>query len=338
MFGGCLRSLVRGLTPSYFATVMATGIVSVGLAYDGRRLPSRCLLALTVAAFVGLVLLNAWRLVSFRDELVADLVDPGRGVGFFTFVAAADVLAARVATSAPGPAVALLVVAAACWLVRGYAVPWTIRRADASSVLASVDGTWFLWPVGAQSVAVAAAVLAVVRPGAALPAMAVAAWFLGAALYPLVAMAVAARLLVHPVGPGDLTPPHWIAMGAAAITAVAGAEIAALPGSALLDAVDPLIRGTALGAWILATWLIPALVAAGWWRHVTHRVPLRYDVTWWSIVFPLGMYAVAGSRLGTVEHLPLLGQVGRVWIWVALAAWVATSAAAALHVVRRLLP
>jgi len=51
--GGRLHAALRGLSPGYFAAVMATGVVSVGLGYDGRRLLSRILLVLTVAAFAS---------------------------------------------------------------------------------------------------------------------------------------------------------------------------------------------------------------------------------------------------------------------------------------------
>ena len=73
--------------------------------------------------------------------------------------------------------------------------------------------------------------------------------------------------------------------------------------------------------WAFATWLIPVLVAAGWWRHVRRRVPLRYEATLWSIIFPLGMYAVAGIYLGQANSLPVVGMVGRIELWVAFAAW-----------------
>ncbi|MBO0846133.1 MAG: hypothetical protein J2P22_12040 [Nocardioides sp.] len=88
---------------------------------------------------------------------------------------------------------------------------------------------------------------------------------------------------------------------------------------------------------MLATWLMPALFAMGWWRHVNHRVPLAYEPNLWSIVFPLGMYAVASTRLGIAEDLPLLGDIGRVWIWVAFSAWVLTFLAGIVHVVRHVL-
>jgi tellurite resistance protein TehA-like permease len=334
--GGRLHSALRELSPGYFAAVMATGIVSVGLTYDGRRLLSRCLLVLTVAAFVALVLLNGWRLASHRTELVEDFTHPLRGFGFYTFVAAADVLAARIASAQTEVALWLLGIAAACWLLRGYAVPWTTRLgAGERPIVAAANGTWFMWAVGGQSVAVAAAALAGLRSGQHLPTIAGGAWFLGVFLYAGDGVFVAMRLLAYDFSAQDLTPPYWIAMGAAAITALAGAEIILLPPEGILDTAGQAIRGGSLFAWVLATWLMPALFAMGWWRHVTHRVPLRYDANLWSIVFPLGMYAVASTRLGLAESLPWLSDVGRVWIWVAFAAWLLTSVSGTVHVLRR---
>jgi tellurite resistance protein TehA-like permease len=337
-FGRRLRATLRGLSPGYFAAVMATGIISTGLQDDGRIVLSRVLLALGVVAFVGLLVLNAWRVAYFRAELVEDFTHPLRGFGFYTFVAAADVLAARIADRRPSEALWLLVVAAVCWLLRGYAVPWTTRLgADEHPIVAAANGSWFMWAVGGQSIAVAAAVLAHSHSGQALPAVAVAAWCLGVFLYAVDGVFVAMRLLAYDFSAEDLTPPYWVAMGAAAITALAGAEITLLPAGPVLDVAREGVRAGSLFAWVLATWLLPALFAMGWWRHITHRVPLRYDANLWSIVFPLGMYAVASTRLGAIDGLDVLTDVGRVWVWIALAAWLLTTAAGTAHVVRRLL-
>lgn len=51
------------------------------------------------------------------------------------------------------------------------------------------------------------------------------------------------------------------------------------------------------------------MVAIGVWRHVLRRVPLACDPSYWSMVFPLGMYAAATGRLLDVEQAPRL--VGR---------------------------
>ncbi|MBD9313860.1 hypothetical protein F1918_21070, partial [Mycobacterium tuberculosis] len=68
----------------------------------------------------------------------------------------------------------------------------------------------------------------------------------------------------------------------------------------------------------------PPLVAASIWKHVVHRVPLRYEATLWSVVFPLGMYGVGAYRLGLAAHLPIVESIGEFEGWVALAVWTIT--------------
>jgi tellurite resistance protein TehA-like permease len=63
-------------------------------------------------------------------------------------------------------------------------------------------------------------------------------------------------------------------------------------------------------------------------------VPLAYEASLWGIVFPLGMYAVAGIHLGRADALPVVGAIGAAWLWVAFAASVLTLAAMVRHVVR----
>ncbi len=75
--------------------------------------------------------------------------------------------------------------------------------------------------------------------------------------------------------------------------------------------------------WSFGTWWIPLLVLFGLWRHVLRRFPLSYEPRLWSMVFPLGMYAVASVSLGRAAHLGFMVSVARVWVWVGFAAWVA---------------
>ena len=68
--------------------------------------------------------------------------------------------------------------------------------------------------------------------------------------------------------------------------------------------------------------LLRAAKANGWEvRRFTHRVPLRYEPSLWSMVFPMGMYAVAATYLSEADHLPLVGVVGAIGIWFAFAVW-----------------
>ena len=123
-------------------------------------------------------------------------------------------------------------------------------------------------------------------------------------------------------------------MGALAITVLAGARIVEMADAPMVHVTRDLIAGLAVVFWAFATWLIPVLVAAGWWRHVVRKVPLRYEATLWSMIFPLGMYAVAGIYLGEADDLPVVEMVGRVELWVALAAWAVVLVAMGRHVLR----
>src|SRR5699024_5430873 len=69
-----------------------------------------------------------------------------------------------------------------------------------------------------------------------------------------------------------------------------------------VEATRVLIGGTIAVFWSFCLWLIPMLVGAGLWRHVVHRVPLRYVPALWSMVFPVGMFAVASLNLGRVDE------------------------------------
>jgi tellurite resistance protein TehA-like permease len=75
------------------------------------------------------------------------------------------------------------------------------------------------------------------------------------------------------------------------------------------------------------TWLIPLLLALGVWRHVLRRLPLRYETSLWSVVFSLGMYAVASRSLGDASGRHWLADAGRIEIWPAVAVWAAVFAA-----------
>jgi tellurite resistance protein TehA-like permease len=190
--------------------------------------------------------------------------------------------------------------------------------------------------VASQSVAVAAATLEpVVETGRPQQALHAVVYLAVVVIHNAAAgMLVALRLMLYDFGPEELTPPYWVAMGALAITVLAGARIVEMADAPMVAATRGLIAGLAVMFWAFATWLIPVLVAAGWWRHGIRSVPLVYDATLWSIIFPLGMYAVAGIYLGEADRLPVVGAIGSVELWVAFAAWALVFAAMCVHVTR----
>jgi len=227
--GGGAREAVRTLNPGYFALVMATGIVSIAMQSHQMYAVSVVLLWLVVIEYAVLVGAYTWRLAAFRAAVLADLSDPARAFGYFTFVAATDVLGARLAVDGHHiAALVLLAVGWVAWLALGYVVPWAAVLGRARRpVLQYANGTWFIWVVASQSVAVLAATLEpeVGTGRRELALLAVFSWSVGVFLYAAAGIFVAARLLLYDLRPVQLTPPYRVSMGATAITVVAGARI-----------------------------------------------------------------------------------------------------------------
>jgi len=326
--------MVRAADPAWFAMVMATGIVSAALRLAGWPGPAQALLGAAAACFVVIAAAVGWRAARHMALLAGELGRPQRVFTAFAAVAACAVLggglagAGRPTVAAQLAGAVLAGVALALWLAL---TRWVViilggwRRAGWP--LTAVNGTWYLGPVGTQSLAIAAAFLRTAALLGARPAAAaaIAAWSVGVALYLAIMVLVVARLLLAGLRPGDGTAPYWVAMGAASISAFAAARVAPLAGAAIPGA-RPVVVDGGLAAWVLATCLVPVLAVFSVAR--LPRPPrLRYATGGWVFVFPLGMYAAAGLTVSAVAGVPLIHDVGAVAVWPAVAAWAATAAA-----------
>jgi tellurite resistance protein TehA-like permease len=337
---GRAAAAIRDFHPSYFAFVMATGIISTAAFLLGPSWLSRALLVVASAGFVVLsVALVIW-LVRFGPSVVADIHAPEQVFGFFAITAGLDVLGVRLSYAGHPLATAILAgVAAAVWLVLTYAVPASLLLARThDSVLGGVNGTWLLWAVGTQSLALSASVLVPAWPSQSglLAPFAVGLWSIGLVLYLLLVSLILLRWLTVAMTPQTLTPPYWILMGATAITVLAGARILDLPRTLpAVRAMAGFVEGFSYALWAFGTWWIPLLVILGFWRHVRHHWPLTYDPGLWSVVFPLGMYSVATLSFGKAADLAFMGPLSRFMLWVAVAAWVLVAAALLARLARQ---
>lgn len=336
---GRVATCIRDLHPSYFAFVMATGIVSTGAFLWRLSWLSLALLAIASCGFVALtVALMIW-LARHRSRVVAELQAPERVFGFFAISASCDVLGARFAEAGhPGVTTGLACVAAMVWFALTYGVPASLLLArQRDSVLRDVDGTWQLWVVGTQSLSIDAAILLPVWPSQSglLATAAVALWSIGLVLYLLLIALNWLRWLTVVITPATLSPPYWILMGAAMITVLAGSDILTLPATLpAASATASFVRGTCLVIWSFGTWLIPLLIVLGFWRHVLRQWPLRYEAALWTMVFPIGMYSVASLSFGKAAGIGFMQPLSRGMLWVAIVAWLLVGGAGLARLAR----
>lgn len=330
-----MRALSRSiaeLNPGSFALVMATGIVSIAASLLGLRLVSRVLLWANALFYAALWLATIVRLAAHFPRLAADLTDHARGPGFFTTVAGTCVFGSQlvIVAGAFRAALVLLAVGGLLWLVLIYGFLTAVMVRDSKPDLgAGIHGGWLIAVVATQSLAVLASLLAPSYPasGQALLFAALCLYLLGGLLYLVLITLILYRLAFFPLSPAGLPPVYWVAMGAAAITTLAGARLMLDAGQwQFLSGILPFLRGFTLLFWSAATWWIPLLAILGAWRHLVRRFPLRYETPYWSLVFPLGMYTVSTFVLASGAGLPFLGLISRYFIWVAFAAWALTFA------------
>jgi tellurite resistance protein TehA-like permease len=80
------------------------------------------------------------------------------------------------------------------------------------------------------------------------------------------------------------------------------------------------------------------LVLFGIWKHGVRRAPITYTPMLWSLVFPLGMYALASLRLSLAADFAPLRVISGAMVWVAFSAWVLTAVGLALSLWRAVRP
>jgi tellurite resistance protein TehA-like permease len=289
-------ALLDAVPPSGGAAVMGTGIVSVGLALDHHATLSGILFGIAAALWFGFVAAALrgrarWHEVARRPTVL-------------TAVAATAVVGARLVLLRAGWAgYLLLALACALWLVL---VPAVLRSWRTPTVGAS-----FVLTVATESLAALAGLLAFHDRVGWLAVAALVPLALGLAAYGFVLARVDLRQLL--TGRGD----QWVFGGALAIAALACAPTAsALAATSTLPGLRSPLDDTAVVLWAAAALWLPALLVG---ELVAPR--LRYDSHRWSTVFPLGMYAACSLTTGRAIGADGIAELGRIWVWVALAAW-----------------
>jgi tellurite resistance protein TehA-like permease len=321
--------------PSAFSAVMATGIVSIAAYLQSLTSLAHLLLWIGGVVYGLLWLLMLVRAMVTPGTLTADLSSFQHGAGLFTLPAGTFVLGSAVIILTDDADLALLLWAAgvALWTMVTYGLCCVaITRGYRTRLASGLYGGSLVAIVGTQGVAVLATHLGAAGVSPRLLIHVALIFFsLGCAFYLYIMPLLVHRLLLEPVGPADLRPSYWVCMGVAAISALAGSLLAQQSSaSLLLSDLRPTVVFTSLVFWAIACWWIPLLVLLGIWRHLVRGYPLTYTTSWWSMVFPIGMFAVASHQLSDLSGFAELHAIARGAVYCSIVAWCITAIGAVL--------
>jgi tellurite resistance protein TehA-like permease len=335
---------VRSFSPAYFAMVMATGIVSIAANLLGMSALAVALFWLNIAAYLIIWVISLLRLTLCTSEFLGDLTDHKRGPGFFTVVAGSCVLGSQfvLISQSYKLAVGLWVLSIVLWICLTYTIftAFTIKEKK-PPLDEGITGAWLLAVVATQSIAVLSALIAShwEQPyRLETNFFALSMWLWGGMLYIWMISLIFYRYTFFNFSPGDLEPPYWINMGAMAISTLAGSLlIINAPDAPFLRSLLPFLKGFTVFYWATGTWWIPMLAVLAVWRYVYKRFPLRYDPLYWGAVFPLGMYAASTYQMSRAMELSFLEVVPRLFLYIALLAWLSAFGGLTYVLTRRLI-
>ncbi|MBV8522473.1 MAG: tellurite resistance/C4-dicarboxylate transporter family protein [Acetobacteraceae bacterium] len=229
-----------------------------------------------------------------------------------------------------------MVFSVSLWVLIGYAFLILMTIGKLKPFLETgINGTWLLMPVATQSLVVLGTSLKEALPAPEIAMFACMSFYaLGAVLYLILIAMIFYRWEFVRMHPNELSLTFWINSGAASITVLAGARLLSSNASEVQALMDrAFVAPFTLLFWAAATWWIPLLVLAYIWRYAIRRVPVSYRAAWWSVVFPVGMYATCTREYARAVSISFLEPLSDAFTVIAVAAW----AIAAVGVVRAML-
>lgn len=322
--------LLQRAAPANFAMVMGTGIVSIALHLLGMQAAALALFYINIALFCSLWTVYLLRLGLFPKAFFADMTSHARGPGYLTMVAGTALLANQCALlwGRYDLAYGLFWLALGVWLF----FIWTdfvgvFTAAPKPPIEKGINGAWLLNTVSCQALVILGCVVIDHAGWDRETAFFLLTALFGAGfmLYVIIITLIMYRLCYKPLPPEALDPSFWVNGGAVAIVTLAGSELIMRAGqSAFLQSVLPFLKGMTVMAWGFAAWWMVMLCFLGLWRHGVRRFPLTYTPSYWSMVFPMGMFTACTVMCSKSLGITSLMIIPQGFIWVAVLSWLCT--------------
>ncbi len=161
---------------------------------------------------------------------------------------------------------------------------------------------------------------------------------IGIVLFILILAMVFNRYIFHPLPPAHLTPTLWVGLAPTSILAITALRLVK-PLKATLgfsvqteEVLNVVSQVSAIALWGFALFWLALAVTLTLRAHV--RTPLRFALSWWAFVFPLGAFTVSTGVLYQALPLDFFLWIGLIALAALAGMWVITMTATAQGVSR----
>lgn len=341
------REVVRQFTPNWFAATMGTGILAIALSQFGKDVPALMVVAeglwlFNIGLFALFTGLYAARWIFFFDgarrifgHSVVSMFFGCIPMGLATIINGFLIFGvARWGDAAVGIAHALWWIDVALSIVCGIAIPYMMFTRQEHSI-EQMTAVWLLPVVACEVAAVSGGLLIPHLTEASLRldvlVVSYVLWSLSVPLAMSMLVVFLLRMVLHNLPHVSMATTSWLALGPIGTGALgmlvlghAAPEILAASGLGQFGLIAEgvgLVAGLLLwgyGLW----WLAMALLIT--FRYLREGLP--FNLGWWGYTFPLGVYAVATLRLGSVLPIPAIHGFGVVLVAALACLWLIVGA------------
>jgi len=307
-------NLIKNFAPSWFASVMGTGILAITSLFYSQYVPFLKTVALWLFYFnviLFFVLLIPWTLRWFlyTKEALSDLEHPVLSNFYATIAIAMLVLSANFLIIGKNVFIGEIFwfVGVVLTIFFGLLSPFIMFKGD-HVTMDHINPAWFIPPVGLIVIPIAGSFMIDQYSGLIRELVIFLnyfGWGAGFFIYMALCAICMHRFILHRPLPNVLAPTIWINLGP--IGAGTVALINLVNHTAFITVKEPFfVFGFIF--WGFGIWWV--LMAITMTLYYIRKTRLPYALSWWAFTFPLGAYVAASHSVATIFHLTIVDFIG----------------------------
>ncbi len=324
----CKCQIVKNFTPSWFASVMGTGILALVSFFYSEYLAilkpiGKWLFYFNVLLFFLLLIPWILRWIFFPKNALSDLYHPVISNFYPTLSVGMLVLAANYIVIGKNFHIGEIFwfIGTFITIFFAFLTPFIAFKGEHVK-LDHINPGWFIPPVGLIVIPIPGSML-INHVSPALKELVlilnIFGWGAGFFLYLTLLAICMYRFILHYPLPGTLAPTIWINLGP--IGAGTTALINLTKQSGLISGNDGIFF-FALLFWSFGIWWIGMAIIMT--LYYIHRIKIPYAMSWWAFTFPLGAYVSASYVVGKTLNIRLIQDIGFGLYWLLILLWFIT--------------